>query len=154
MKLNSIFGQSKRTKLFTVLTAVIITALVLLNFLFYSLSVDNNIFIDTTYEDLYTLSDAMKDECKTIFSSLRQNGEEKKVRFTFCTDPDYIMNSDDLRATYVMAVRLRNAYPDQVEIKTFFLQIRNEGYGRDFVPGRVCRDQIGFNTLSFDTPLS
>lgn len=117
MKMNSILGQSRRTKIFSVLTAVIIIALIFLNFFFYTLSVDNNIFLDITYEGVYTLSEAMEDECKEIFSALRKNGEDKKVKFTFCTDPDYIMNSDDLRATYVMALRLRNAYPDQVEVE-------------------------------------
>ena len=45
------------------------------------------------------------------------DGNVKKIKITFCTDPDYSIASDKMRATYFMALSLRNKF-DNVEVET------------------------------------
>ena len=111
-------GKSKRTKLFVAISAVGILLIMALNILLTHVGLYNTVYLDLTPEGLYGLSGAMKDECDTLFDKLRESGENKKIRITFCTDPDYLMNSSESRLTYVMALNLQERYPDYVEVKT------------------------------------
>ena len=118
MKMTMFRGKSKRTKLFSAITAILLVAVIGLNFLFYSAALDNTVFFDMTKEELYTVSDLMEEECRSIFDSLKDRDDKKKVKITFCTDRDYIMQSQKMRISYVMAIKLANMFPDYVEMET------------------------------------
>jgi hypothetical protein len=91
---------------------VILANLLLTRFGLYS-----TIFFDMTPEGLYTLSDGMVKECDEIFGEMRKNDPEKKIKITFCTDPDYLVSSKTARHTYFMALMLEDKYPDMVEVE-------------------------------------
>ena len=110
--------KSNRTKIFSVITPLIIIAVMALNAVLMYFGVNNTIFFDMTPEGLYTLSDAMIEECDIMFDKLSEKGAHKKVTVTFCTDPDYLISSSTARLTYFMALKLQNRYPDMVEVKT------------------------------------
>ncbi len=82
MKTNLNKGNGRR--LVALIGAVSIAALFLLNLLLTYLGQRYNIFVDTTPEGLYTLTDAMKKECDFIDDL---PGEDK-VEILFCADPD------------------------------------------------------------------
>ena len=67
MKSRLFKGKSKRTKIFTAITALAIPLIIALNLLLYYFGVQKTIFIDMTPEGLYTLSDLMIEECDGIF---------------------------------------------------------------------------------------
>ena len=111
-------GKSKRTKIFSLITILLLVAVIGLNLVLTYFGVQKTIFFDMTPEGLYTLSDAMKDECDEMVKRLREEGADKKITVTFCTDPDYLIASEDSRLTYFMALKLKNRYPDYIEVKT------------------------------------
>ena len=105
-------GKSRRTQLFTLLSLALIVVLFGLNLLFSFVGQNNLIYLDLTPEELYTVSDRMIEECDFI------NGlsEDKKVKITFCTDPDYLISSTTTRLTYFMAIALDKAF-DNLEVE-------------------------------------
>ncbi len=111
------FKGGKRRAVFTTVTVVLLLLLLTLNFLLTYFGGEKTLFWDTTYEGLYTVTDKMKKECDGIFDSLEDSGDEK-VKITFCTDPDYLMQSSTTRASYILAKKLSNMYPDKVELVT------------------------------------
>ena len=111
-------GKSKRTQIFAAITILGIILIVLLNSVLYYFGIQKTIFFDMTPEGLYTLSDAMIDECDEMFSEIKQNDGTKKITVTFCNDPDFLISSGDARLTYFMALKLQNKYPDMFEVKT------------------------------------
>lgn len=116
-------GKSKRTKIFTAVTFVSVAVIIALNMLLSYFGVNRNIFFDMTPEELYTLSDEMVDVCDDIFDELSKNGTNKKIKVTFCTDPDYLISSETARATYFMAINLQNEYPESIEVETVNVDI-------------------------------
>ncbi len=123
MKKRLFKGKSKRTKIFTAITFACVSVIVALNLILTYFGVNRNIFLDMTPENLYTLSDEMVDVCDEIFDKLSENGTEKKVKITFCSDPDYLIASNTARATYFMAINLQNRYPESVEVETVNVNI-------------------------------
>lgn len=114
---NSIFkGKSTRTKIFTVITVVGIVLLLALNLGLTYLGGQKLILADLTYEGFYTLSDKMLEVCHEILDP-DENGNAKQIKITFCTDPDYLVSSDTMRATYFMALALQKKF-DNVTVKT------------------------------------
>ncbi|MBE6645614.1 MAG: hypothetical protein E7612_09630 [Ruminococcaceae bacterium] len=111
-------ANSKRTRIFSVITPLAIVAVLILNVLMMYFGVQKSIYFDMTPEGLYSLSDAMVDECDEVFNKLSEEGADKKVTVTFCTDPDYLISSSVARLTYFMALKLQNEYPDLLEVKT------------------------------------
>lgn len=105
-------GRSTRTKLFTVITAVGILLLLVLNLFLTNLGLNKMLFIDMTAEGLYTLSDAMEKTCDDLLTGLP---EDKTLRITFCTDPDILIDAMTSRVVYFMALSLQNRY-DNVEV--------------------------------------
>ena len=83
-----------------------IALLLVLNLLLTHLGLKYNLFIDTTPEGLYTLSDEMKAECDFLDSL---PGEDEVV-ITFCADPDTLMANQTTALNYVMALELDNRY--------------------------------------------
>ena len=115
MQLNLFKGKSRRTRTFTVITALGIVLLIAVNLLLTYFGTQKTIFLDMTPEGVYTLSDAMKEECDEMFADIKNDGSDKKVKITFCTDPDYLQSSTSTSLTYFMALQLYNRYPDVIE---------------------------------------
>ena len=109
--MNLLKGKSKRTRVFAAITLLLIVALIGLNLLVSLLVQNNLLYIDMTPEELYTLSDLMIEECGFV------NGlsEDKKIKITFCNDPDNLISSTVTRVTYFMALALEKAF-DNIEV--------------------------------------
>ena len=118
MKANLVKGKSKRTKLFTVITIASIVVILVLNLLLSYVGQQKTVFFDMTPEGLYTLSDAMVEECDGMFDKITSDGTDKKVKITFCTDPDYLIGSEKSRLVYFMTLKMQNKYPEAVEVET------------------------------------
>ncbi len=116
MKQSIFKGKSTRTKIFSAVTIVGIVLLLGLNLGLTYLGGQKLFIADLTSEGFYTLSDAMLEECHRILDP-DENGNVKEIKITFCTDPDYLVASDTLRATYFMALALQNKF-DNVTVKT------------------------------------
>ncbi len=116
MKKSIFKGKSTRTKMFSVITIVGILLLFGLNLGLTYLGGQRLIMADLTPEGFYTLSDKMLEVCHEILDP-DENGETKEIKITFCTDPDYLIASDKMRATYFMALSLQNKF-DNVTVET------------------------------------
>jgi hypothetical protein len=115
---NIFSGKSKRTKIMTVISCASIVVLLGLNLLLSYFGLQKAIYLDMTPEGLYTLSDAMVEECDKMFAEIKEKSGGKKVTVTFCSDPDYLTGSMTSRLTYFMALKLQNRYPDVLKVKT------------------------------------
>lgn len=109
-------GKSRRSIIFGAITAATIIILLALNLLLSYFGRHNTMFMDMTPEGLYTLSDRMVEECAFI-DELGESDGDKTVKITFCTDPDYLEQTYLTRATYYMALKMRQTY-DNVEVDT------------------------------------
>ncbi len=118
MKANLFKGKSQRTKLFTVITIASVVVILVLNLLLAYFGQQKTIFLDMTPEGLYSLSDAMVEECDAMSDKIISDGTDKKVKITFCTDPDYLIASSKARFVYFMALKMHNRYPDAIEVET------------------------------------
>lgn len=112
-------GKSKRTAVFTVVSAVIIIAVLILNFLLASALAAGAYYGDMTPEGFYTLTDAMIEECSFLASEnfKDEKGNTREVKITFCNDPDYLISSIETRYVYFMALDLAKVYPN-VKVET------------------------------------
>ena len=108
-------GKRSRNTVFAAIAAAAIILLFALNLLLTYFGVQNTLFIDMTDEGLYTLTDEMKKECSFIDTDL--SGEDKKVKITFCADPDTLITSTVTRLVYFMAIELDNML-DNLEVET------------------------------------
>lgn len=116
MKRSFFKGRSKRTKIFTAVTVVGTVVLLALNLLLSEVALQSRGYLDLTPEHLYTISDKMEEVLDGILEP--EEGEAPgEIEIIFCTDPDYIVRSTELRATYFMALGIRNKY-DNVSVKT------------------------------------
>lgn len=116
MKKSIFKGKSTRTKIFSVITIVGLVLLLGINLGLTYLGGQKLIMADLTPEGFYTLSDKMLEVCHGILDP-DESGNKKEIRITFCTDPDYLIASDKMRATYFMALSLQNKF-DNVTVKT------------------------------------
>ena len=116
MKKSIFKGKSTRTKIFSVITIVGLVLLLGINLGLTYLGGQKLIMADLTPEGFYTLSDKMLEVCHSILDP-DESGNKKQIRITFCTDPDYLIASDKMRATYFMALSLQNKF-DNVTVKT------------------------------------
>lgn len=116
MKKSIFKGKSTRTKIFSVITLVGIVLLLGLNLGLTYLGGQHLFMTDLTIEGIYTVSDKMLEVCHAMLDP-DENGKAGKIKITFCTDPDYLIASDKMRATYFMALALRNKF-DNVEVET------------------------------------
>ncbi len=107
-------GKSRRTLIFTAITVAVIIAAIVINLLLSYFGTQNTVYIDLTERGIYSLTDRMVEEC--AFVDELDDGE-KKVKVTFCTDPDYLINSSVTRATYFMALKLRQTF-DNIDVET------------------------------------
>ena len=111
-------AKSKRSRIFALITLAMIVVLFGLNLLFSILGLNNNIYIDMTPEELYTVSDVMVKEC----SFLNEIDKDKDVKIIFCDDPDTLMDSTVTRTTYFMALKLRKIF------KNIIVEAENVNY--------------------------
>ena len=116
MKKSIFKGKSTHTKIYTVITVVGIVLLLALNFVLTLVGGRRLFIADLTSEGFYTLSDKMVEVCHEILDP-EENEEPKQIKITFCTDPDYLVESDAMRATYFMALALQKEF-DNVEVVT------------------------------------
>ena len=115
-------GKSTRTKLFTVISSVVIIGVLALNMLLTALGASNLWFLDLTRENFYTLSDKMIEECGKILNSPDENGNKRQIKVTFCNDPDYLVNSKDTRMAYFMAKAIAKKF-DNVTVETVNVEL-------------------------------
>ena len=113
MKFSLFKSKSKRTVIFTLITLFSIVFLLVVNGLLSYFSPSKSIYFDMTTEELYSLSDAMKSE--TAF--VDELPEGKKIKITFCADPDILISSTVTRITYFMALKLQSRYSN-IEVET------------------------------------
>lgn len=106
-------NKGSRNAVLSVLTAVIIVLVLALNFLITYFGVQKTLFVDTSFEQLYTLSDMMKEECAFI-DKLDSN---KEITITFCADPDTLIKSQVTRVVYFMSLQMQNCF-DNVRVVT------------------------------------
>lgn len=107
-------GKSTRTKIFTAITCAAILLLVLLNVFLTYIGDGKQLYIDMTPEQFYTLSDNMVESCETILEA--DTVKDKEIEIIFCSDPDTLENSYQLRPTYFMAMQMRNRF-DNVKVR-------------------------------------
>ena len=115
MKNNKFAGQSTRTKIFTVISIVAITLVLVLNVWLAKFITFGNAYIDMTPEGLYTLSPEMEAACEDVFGEI--SGD---VEIIFCNDRDYILKETLTRVVYymslAMAKRFDNCTVDSVNV--------------------------------------
>ena len=68
----------------------------------------HSVWLDLTPEGLYSLSDAMVEQCEKI---------NRDIKITFCDDPDHLMSNYQTRYVYVMAKELEQRF-DFVTVET------------------------------------
>ena len=109
--MNLLKGKSTRTKIFTVITVLIIVIATALTLVLNYVGMQNTLFLDLTYEGLYTVTDAMKKECGFV-----ENLDEK-IEIIFCNDPDRLISQTVTRVVYYMSMMLDNAF-ENIEVRT------------------------------------
>ena len=141
---NGLFkGKSTRTKIFTAITLLAVVLLLAGNLILTYFGSQSLIFADMTPEGFYTLTDKMIETCDTILE--REEVKAEGVKITFCTDPDYLVASLDLRYTYYLALSLRNRY-DSVEVETVNVAINPTAVAKYKT---TSRDQIKTSDVIF-----
>lgn len=116
MKKSLFKGKSTRTKIYSAITIAAICLILCLNLLLTHAFTNNLVFADLTPEGFYTLSDRMVEVCHEMLDP-DENGNVKEIEITFCTDPDYLIESETTRVTYFMALALQKEF-DNVTVKT------------------------------------
>ena len=109
--MNILKGKSTRTKIFTVITILVVVLTIALTLVLNYVGMQNTLFLDLTHEGLYTLTDVMKKECAFVEEL------DEKIEIIFCTDPDRLISQTVTRVTYYMSVMLDNAF-ENVEVRT------------------------------------
>ena len=109
--MNILKGKSTRTKIFTVITLLIVVLAIALTLVLNHVGMMNTLFLDLTHEGLYTLTDVMKKECSFV-----ENLDEK-IEIIFCTDPDRLISQTVTRVVYYMSIMLDNTF-ENIEVRT------------------------------------
>jgi len=109
--MNILKGKSTRTKIFTVITVLIILLATAFTLVFNYVGMQKTLFLDLTYEGFYTLTDTMKRECEFIEKL------DDKIEIIFCNDPDRLISQTVTRVAYYMSVMLDNHF-ENIELRT------------------------------------
>ncbi len=117
MNISLFKGKSRKTRIFTLVTVMLVAVILALNLVLTHFGLYDTVFLDMTPEGLYSLSDKMKEECDLIVGEMRKKDPDKKIKITFCTDPDYLVSERTARLTYFMALKLEDRYPDMIEVE-------------------------------------
>ena len=105
MNMNLLKSGKTRTKMFALISVSGVILALLLNLLLTYVGLHKTVFVDLTPEELYTATDRLCEELEFVDKDL-----SGKVKITFCSDPDTLMESDTARLTYVMALKLANKF--------------------------------------------
>ncbi len=122
MKQSFFKGRSTHTKIFTVVTAILIIILLAINLTLTAFGLYGQLYADLTPEGFYTLSDEMKVACDAIFNTPDESGNKKNIKMIFCADPDTLTASSATRMTYFMALQLAGRY-DNLTVETVNLDV-------------------------------
>ena len=114
MKINLFTNRKQRGKLFAIITLVGIVALFLLNVLMKHVGLFGSVYLDMTAEGLYTVSEAMKEECSFIDEL---DDGEKQLKVIFCSDPDTLIGSLMTRVPYLSLLKL-DSYFENLSVET------------------------------------
>ena len=90
------------------LTAAFIAAIILINVVFTALSQKFMWYVDMTSEELYTISEA-------TWAALEDVDDEVKI--IFCSDPDTLQATEELRIVYNTALQLQERMPN-IKVET------------------------------------
>ena len=113
MEKNTLKVKRRQSRVIAIASAILIILLFGLNLLLTYVGLRNQLFIDTTYEGLYTLTDLMKDECSFVDTEL---SGDTKVEIIFCAQPDALVSYEITRPVYFMALQLANEF-ENIEVK-------------------------------------
>lgn len=97
----------------TVIAVAIILVTLGLNLLLTHFGTSKLLLVDTSYEELYTLTDLMKEECAFI----DELPGDDEVVITFCADPDTLIGSTVMRVVYFMSLEMQKQF-DRVRVET------------------------------------
>lgn len=114
MKFNLQKSKLGRTRVFAIITTLAVVLAFGLNLLMTYIGRESSLYVDTTSEGLYTLTDAMKRECDFIDGL---DSDDRCVKITFCADPDTLIASVETRVPYFMALKLASRY-ENLEVET------------------------------------
>lgn len=109
---NPFAGRSVRNRAFALLTVVGILLLLALNVLAAGGTVFSTVYADLTPEGLYTLTPEMIEACEFLSTLGTDDGLPVGMKVTFCTDRDYLIESESTRAVYYMALSLARRFPN------------------------------------------
>lgn len=107
MKIGFLKKRSARSRIFAGITISVILIALAVNLIFTHIAGKNSVIVDLTPEGLYTLSDKMIEECSFIDDLKNEDGTARKMKITFCADPDALMNSTVMRVIYMMSLQLQ-----------------------------------------------
>ena len=107
-------AKRQQGRIVAIVSALLIILLFGLNLLLTYIGLVKQIYVDTTPEGLYTLTDLMKEECSYVDTEL--DGSQK-VKITFCSDPDVLVKYDLTRMVYFMSLQLANTF-ENIEVDT------------------------------------
>lgn len=108
MKLSSLFAPSTRRRTFAVLTVVMLVLALAINIGLPYLVRYSQLYLDTTPEGLYTLTDRMVEECDKLFS--QHSLDDGEIKIVFCADSDQLISSAPARAVYFMALQMQRKF--------------------------------------------
>lgn len=100
---------SARSRIIACVGAGVILLMFGLNLLLTYVGMQKSLFVDMTYEELYTPSALMKETCDNI---LADKAKDTEVTAIFCNDPDRLEENVTSRVTYTMALKLQQKYPN------------------------------------------
>jgi len=97
-------------------TILAVVGIFALNILLNYVGGSNLLYLDLTPEEFYTVSDTMKEHTAAFVNKLES--PDKKIKITFCTDPDILTGSQNLRMPYFLALGLAKLHPERIEVET------------------------------------
>jgi len=100
-----------------------IVLLIALNMLVTALVPTGGLYVDMTYEELYTPSELLLETCETALQTTDVDGKRPTVEAMFLSDPDVLMNSLTSRVTYLMMLQLQRRC-DNFTVRT--VDLRND----------------------------
>ena len=108
MKLKTLFAPSVRQRTFIVLTVLIVALALAMNIGLPYLVRYQQLYLDTTPEGLYTLTDRMIEECDKLFDEKALG--EGEIKMIFCADADNLIDSAPARIVYFMALQMQKHF--------------------------------------------
>lgn len=121
MKSNHRMTSRMRSRVTACVGIGAIVLLIALNMLLTALVPTHGLYVDMTYEELYTPSELMLTTCDAALQKTDADGERPVVEAMFLSDPDVLMNSLTSRVTYLMLLQLQKRY-DNFKVTTVDLK--------------------------------